>query len=269
MIIACITILLGTIYPIIIEVITDKRISVGAPYYNSTALPILLPGFLLMSVAPVLSWQSNRLPKYKIYFISFILLSFLSLIIVYLTNFNIWAFVGISLSFIIIAGSLISMYFNIIKFNLNNFFYYNNALIAHIGVGITILGITCSSIYQSENNEAFMVNETKIIGSYSLTLKNVKTIEKNNFQELMAKFVVSNNGSLSKEMYPSKRYYYVSKVITTEASIFHDWFRDFYIILGDQKNEKWNVKIYQNPLVSFIWLGVILMIFSGLKGIRK
>ena len=269
MIIACITILLGTIYPIIIEVITDKRISVGAPYYNSTALPILLPGFLLMSVAPVLSWQSNRLPKYKIYFISFILLSFLSLIIVYLTNFNIWAFVGISLSFIIIAGSLISMYFNIIKFNLNNFFYYNNALIAHIGVGITILGITCSSIYQSENNEAFMVNETKIIGSYSLTLKNVKTIEKNNFQELMAKFVVSNNGSLSKEMYPSKRYYYVSKVITTEASIFHDWFRDFYIILGDQKNEKWNVKIYQNPLVSFIWFGVILMIFSGLKGIRK
>ena len=269
MIIACITILLGTIYPIIIEVITDKRISVGAPYYNSTALPILLPGFLLMSVAPVLSWQSNRLPKYKIYFISFILLSFLSLIIVYLTNFNIWAFVGISLSFIIIAGSLISMYFNIIKFNLNNFFYYNNALIAHIGVGIAILGITCSSIYQSENNEAFMVNETKIIGSYSLTLKNVKTIEKNNFQELMAKFVVSNNGSLSKEMYPSKRYYYVSKVITTEASIFHDWFRDFYIILGDQKNEKWNVKIYQNPLVSFIWLGVILMIFSGLKGIRK
>ena len=67
MLIACITILLGTIYPIIIEVLTNKRMSVGAPYYNSTVLPILLPGFLIMSIAPMLSWQSNKLDKIKNY----------------------------------------------------------------------------------------------------------------------------------------------------------------------------------------------------------
>ena len=65
MIIACVTILLGTIYPIIIEVITNTRISVGGPYFNSTVIPIMLPGFLLMSIAPVLAWQSNRIRKAK------------------------------------------------------------------------------------------------------------------------------------------------------------------------------------------------------------
>ena len=96
MIIACLTILLGTIYPILIEVITNKRISVGAPYFNSTALPILLPGFLLMSIAPALSWQNNKLPKYKSYIFVFIALSLLSFIIVYLNAFNVWGFIGIS-----------------------------------------------------------------------------------------------------------------------------------------------------------------------------
>ena len=61
MIIATLTILLGTIYPIIIEVLTNNRISVGGPYFNSTVIPIMIPGFLLMSIAPILSWQTNKI----------------------------------------------------------------------------------------------------------------------------------------------------------------------------------------------------------------
>ena len=104
MLTACITILLGTIYPIIIEVLSNKRISVGTPYFNSTALPILLPGFLLMSIAPALSWQTNKLPKYKYYFLIFIFASLLTFFISFFTFFSIWGFVGISLSLIIIRS---------------------------------------------------------------------------------------------------------------------------------------------------------------------
>ena len=56
---------------------------------------------------------------------------------------------------------------------------------------------------------------------------------------------------------------------TTEAGIYHHWFKDFYIVLGSEQDGKWDVRFYQNPLVSFIWVGVIIMIFSGLMGIRK
>ena len=269
MIIACLTILLGTIYPIVIEVITNKRISVGAPYFNSTALPILLPGFLLMSIAPALSWQNNKLPKYKSYIFVFIALSFLSFIIVYLNTFNVWGFIGISLGLIIIFSSLLSVYFNYKKFGLRNFISHNNALLAHIGVGILILGITTSSVYKSEFSETFMINEKKQINNYSYTLLKLETNQDSNFQELVAVFSLYKDNKKIAEIKPSKRYYNVSKMITTEAGIYHSWFQDFYVIIGNEKDKIWSVKIYQNPLVSLIWIGVIIMVLSGFLGIRK
>jgi cytochrome c-type biogenesis protein CcmF len=269
MLIACITILLGTIYPIIIEVITNKRISVGAPYFNSTALPILLPGFLLMSIAPVLSWQTNKIPKFKLYILVFVLMGLLTFVISYFSIFNTWGFIGIFLSLLIVAASLVSIGGNYLIFGYKNFLINNNALLAHIGVGIAILGITCSSIFQTELNESFKLNQKISFNDYSFELEDIKIFEKENYQELIASFIVSKNNKVLTKINPGKRYYHVSKIITTEAGIYHHWFKDIYIVLGSEKNQKWSVKIYQNPLVSFIWIGVILMIFSGLLGIVK
>ena len=121
MLIACITILLGTIYPIVVEVLTNQRISVGAPYYNSTVLPILLPGFLIMSIAPMLSWQSNKLVKVKNYIYILIVISILTVLITYLTKFNIWGFIGTILSLWIIAASLLSILHNCLKYKFKKF----------------------------------------------------------------------------------------------------------------------------------------------------
>jgi len=269
MLIACLTILLGTIYPIIIEVISGKRISVGTPYFNATVLPILLPGFLLMSVAPALSWQSNKLPEYKIYLIIFILMSALTAIFSYLTNFNTWGFVGITLSLLIIASSIVNIYFNYIRYKKNNFFIHNNSSLAHLGVGIAILGITCSSVFQVQHKLSFSKDDLLTINNYSLKLADIQISEKENFQELKAKFILLKNNKKISIIEPGKRYYHVSKIITTEAGIYHDWFQDFYIVLGNQKDNKWDAKIYQNPLVSFIWIGVMIMFVCGLIGIIK
>ena len=269
MLIACITILLGTIYPIIIEVLTNKRMSVGAPYYNSTVLPILLPGFLIMSIAPMLSWQSNKLDKIKNYIYILIVTSILTLLITYLTKFNIWGFTGTILGLWIIAASLLSILHNCLKYKFKKFFIYNNALIAHMGVGIMIIGITFSSIFQTKNNFTIQTGEIVNSGQYSLQLKNLQIEEKNNFQELLGIFLLHKKNEFLTTIKSSKRYYYVSKVITTEAGIYHDWFQDFYLVLGNEKNNKWSITIYHNPLVSFIWIGVMIMIFSGMVGIFK
>ena len=269
MLIACITILLGTIYPIIIEVLTNKRMSVGAPYYNSTVLPILLPGFLIMSIAPMLSWQSNKLVKVKNYIYILIVISILTVLITYLTKFNIWGFIGTILGLWIIAASLLSILHNCLKYKFKKFFIYNNALIAHMGVGIMIIGITFSSIFQTKNNFTIQTGEIVNSGQYSLQLKNLKIEEKNNFQELLGIFLLHKKNEFLTTIKSSKRYYYVSKVITTEAGIYHDWFQDFYLVLGNEKNNKWSITIYHNPLVSFIWIGVMIMIFSGMVGIFK
>ena len=128
MIIACLTILLGTIYPIVIEVLTGSRISVGGPYFNSTVLPIMLPGFLLMSVAPVLSWQTNKLKKHKIYLAFFFTMSLIVLVISSFTNFN-SCFVKSLFNFDIYTGVgnkpciFTLSIFNQIKYYLNVYIY--------------------------------------------------------------------------------------------------------------------------------------------------
>ena len=268
MLVACFTVLLGTIYPIIIEVITNERISVGEPYYNSTVLPIILPGLLLMSIAPALSWQSNKLYNSKVYFYILFLVSVICILISLFSDLNAWGFIGIFTGLWIIFASLYSIK-NKQKLNLYTVFINNNSLLAHLGVGILIIGITCSSVFKSEYQKNIKVNEKINFGNYKLELEKIETLEKNNYQSLIGVFALYNEKKLLSKIKPEKRYYYVSKTITTEAGIYHNIFQDFYIVLGEKQNDFWKIKIYQNPLINLIWLGAFIMFFSGLISLRK
>lgn len=269
MIIAMLTILLGTIYPIIIEVLTNTRISVGGPYFNSTVLPILLPGFLLMSVAPALSWQSNKIKKFRNYVITFLFLSLFVCLHAYFTDFNIWGFLGLILGLWIILASILSIILRY-KFLFSfNFLKSINSFVAHIGVGIMIIGITFSSVYQNEYNFNISAGDKVDVDGNILKLENVKVIEEKNYQSLKATFSITKGKELVDYILPAKNFYPVSKMITTEAGIYHDWLKDIYMILGNEQDGVWSVKVYLNPLVSFIWIGVFIMIFSGFIAIFK
>ncbi len=269
MIIATLTILLGTIYPIIIEVLYNKRISVGGPYFNSTVIPIMIPGFLLMSVAPILSWQTNKINNSKKYVLTFIILSVLVLIQSYFLDFNTWGFVGILLGFWIILASIIAIFSSYkIKINIK-FFKIINPHVAHIGVGIAIIGITCSSVFQNELDFNLNEGDKFIINGKTVLFEKIETTNEINFQSLRGKFLFDIEKNQSKEIKAGKNYYPVSKMITSEAGILHQWNKDIYFILGDQKNNEWFVKVLINPFVSFIWLGVIIMIYSGLIAVSR
>jgi cytochrome c-type biogenesis protein CcmF len=269
MMIAVLTILIGTIYPIIIEVLTNTRISVGGPYFNSTVLPILLPGFLLMSVAPVLSWQTNKIKKFRIYVIFFLILSFIITIQSYLTTFNPWGFIGLMLGSWIIIGSLISIILKY-KFSLTSKYIKSiNSFTAHIGVGIMIIGVTYSSVYQKEYDFNIKIGDEVIIENQLLKFDEIKIVNQENYQSLRAIFSLKNNNEIISYIEPGKNYYPVSKMITTEAGIYHDWLKDIYITLGSETNNLWFVRVYINPLVSFIWIGVFIMIFASIISVLK
>ncbi len=269
MIIATLTILLGTIYPIIIEVLYNKRISVGGPYFNSTVIPIMIPGFLLMSIAPILSWQTNKINNSKKYVLAFIILSVLVLIQSYFLDFNPWGFVGLLLGFWIILASIIAIFSSYkIKINIK-FFKIINPHVAHIGVGIAIVGITCSSVFQNELDFNLSEGDKFNINGKTVLFEKIETTNQVNFQSLRGKFLFDIEKNQSKEIEAGKNYYPVSKMITSEAGILHQWNKDIYFILGDQKNNEWFVKVLINPFVSFIWLGVIIMIYSGLIAVTR
>jgi cytochrome c-type biogenesis protein CcmF len=269
MMIAVVTILIGTIYPIIIEVLTNKRISVGGPYFNSTVLPILLPGFLLMSIAPVLSWQTNKIKKFRIYVIFFLILSLVITIKSYLTAFNPWGFIGLMLGSWIIVGSLISIILRY-KFSLTSKYIKSiNSFTAHIGVGVMIIGVTYSSVYQKEYNFNIKIGDEVTIQNQLLKFDEIKIIDQENYQSLRAVFSLKKNNKIVSYISPGKNYYPVSKMITTEAGIYHDWLKDVYITLGSETNNLWFVRVYINPLVSFIWIGVFIMIFASIIAVTK
>ena len=269
MIIATLTILLGTIYPIIIEVLYNKRISVGGPYFNSTVIPIMIPGFLLMSIAPILSWQTNKINNSKKYVLAFIILSVLVLIQSYFLDFNTWGFVGLLLGFWIILASIIAIFSSYkIKINIK-FFKIINPHVAHIGVGIAIIGITCSSVFQNELDFNLNEGDKFNVNGKTVLFEKIETTNQINFQSLRGKFLFDIEKNQSKEIEAGKNYYPVSKMITSEAGILHQWNKDIYFILGDQKNNEWFVKVLINPFVSFIWLGVIIMMYSGLIAVSR
>ena len=107
------------------------------------------------------------------------------------------------------------------------------------------------------------------IDNIDIFLEDAVLKNKSNFQELRVKFSIQKNNLEIAKIYAGKNYYFVSKIITTEAGIFHDWLRDVYIVVGDQNNENFQLKIYINPLVSFIWLGIMIIVISGIIGIIK
>ena len=268
MIIATLTILLGTIYPIIIEVLYNKRISVGGPYFNSTVIPIMIPGFLLMSIAPILSWQTNKINNSKKYVLSFIILSILVLIQSYFLDFNTWGFIGLLLGFWIIVSSIIAI-FSSYKIKTNfKFLKIINPHIAHIGVGIAIIGITCSSVFQNELDFNLNEGDEFKVNGKTVLFEEIETTNQINFQALRGKFLFDIGKNQSK-IETGKNYYPASKMITSEAGILHQWNKDIYFILGDQKNNEWFVKVLINPFVSFIWLGVIIMVYSGLIAVTR
>ena len=269
MIIATLTILLGTIYPIIIEVLYNKRISVGGPYFNSTVIPIMIPGFLLMSIAPILSWQTNKINNSKKYVLAFIILSVLVIMQSYFLDFNTWGFVGLLLGFWIILASIIAIFSSYkIKINIK-FFKIINPHVAHIGVGIAIIGITCSSVFQNELDFNLNEGDKFNVNGKTVLFEKIETTNEINFQSLRGKFLFDIEKNQSKEIEAGKNYYPVSKMITSEAGILHQWNKDIYFILGDQKNNEWFVKVLINPFVSFIWLGVIIMMYSGLIAVSR
>ena len=144
-----------------------------------------------------------------------------------------------------------------------------NVYVAHIGVGILIIGITVSSVFKTEESHIIKEGESIEVSDVNILLNNVKSSQDKNFEKLRAKFVIKKNTKNIGVIEAGKNYYLVSKVITTEAGILHQWFRDIYIVVGDKYENEWSIKVHINPLVNLIWFGSFIMFLSGLIGVVK
>ena len=132
-----------------------------------------------------------------------------------------------------------------------------------------IIGVTYSSVYQKEFNFNMKIGDEVAIEDQLLKFDEIKIANQENYQSLKAIFSLTNNNEIIGYIDPGKNYYPVSKMITTEAGIYHALFKDIYITLGSETDNQWFIKVYINPLVSFIWIGVLIMIFASIVAVIK
>lgn len=254
-----ITILLGTLYPIILDALNLGKISVGEPYFNTIFIPIMLPLLVLMGLAPHVNWgnQSYKslVKKCKP---TLILSGTLSFAIPWLTGFEFhWlATLGMMVSLWIIFSTL---HYLLQHRNIN----HASMLIAHLGIAILVLGITVNKSYSVERQVKLLPGETVSLAGYQFTLKNISESKGANYKSINAAFSVSHH-SHSKQVSAEQRIYTHDQILSKTGILFNGW-RDIYIALGASLPDGgWSVRIYYKPLVRWIWAGGFLLLFGGL-----
>ena len=265
MVVVCATVFLGTIYPLLIEALTSNKISVGEPFYNSTVIPIIVPAILVMGVGPLLSWtKEDKLKIFKKIFPSILFTGIMTILIfLFYQSYSAIGITGIILAFWIISNNLLMIF----KKSRN---YSTSMIISHLGVGLLILGITGSSVWQIEKITKMQIEDQIKIEKYTIVFEKIDEIKGANYVALQGNFLVyDEEKNVITKLKPQKRFYPITNNFTTEASIHTNLLRDLYIVLGDGNlKDGWVVKFYYNPLVVWIWIGALVIFFGGIISIN-
>jgi cytochrome c-type biogenesis protein CcmF len=219
-----------------------------------------------MGIGPMLSWggKNNFIIIKKILpsiFLTIVMTIFIFLIYKKLTP---MAVIGILLSFWIISNNLFLLYER--KFN-----YSIGMIVAHLGVGLLILGITASSVWQVEKIYRMKIKNEIEINKYKIVFDKINEIKGPNYLALRGNFLVyDKKNKLITTLEPENRFYPIVGSFTSEASIHTNLYRDLYIVLGEgNKINGWTVRIYYNPLVIWIWIGSLIIFIGGLISMKS
>ena len=261
MVVVCSTVFLGTIYPLLVEALTDNKISVGEPYYNSTVIPIMIPAILVMGIGPILGWgKENKSKILKKIFPSILLTTIMTIFIFFIyQSYSVIGIAGIILAFWIISNNLMILFKKTKKNPVG-------MIIAHLGIGLLILGITGSSVWQKEKITRMKIDSETKIEKYNIVFKKIDEITRLNYVALQGNFIVyDEKKAIVAKLKPENRFYPITKNFTTEASIHTNLLRDLYIVLGEGNlSDGWVIRIYYNPLVIWIWIGALIIFLGGI-----
>ena len=261
---ATFTILLGTMYPLFLDILGLEKISVGVPYYNAVFVPLMIPLILLVGYVPILLSRTSIDSQLVQILIIFVISIFLSLIF---SVQSILFFIGIFSAVWIIANILFDFYRssdNSLKIRRRVGMYF-----AHFGLAIFIIGASVSESNKIEKEFTLEIGETKKVGVFDYRFENLREFKSNNYDAIIASIIVSKGDRFITEINPEKRLYHSSDSPMTEAGINGRLDRDLYVSLGNMVSDnKWSMRIYDKPLIRLIWIGTIFMILGAIFSIR-
>jgi cytochrome c-type biogenesis protein CcmF len=269
--VAVFTILLGTLYPLIIEVLGLGKLSVGAPYFNTVFTPFALLLLFFIGISYLIPWNSIAHVYLVKKIISLLAISFTlsALLIIWFSNGLKWKVIfGLTLALWIILNTWQHIFESCKKkLGFKKIIKTQGAmLLAHLGVAILSIGIILSSYYSLERDVLMTVGDRLRVGSYQFKLQAIFALQGPNYTG--AKADLQRVNKVNMHLSPELRYYPVADMVLSKPAIEAGLWRDLYIALAEPVGDKtWALRFYYKPFIRWIWMGGLLMIFGGIWAI--
>ena len=265
LVVAAASVLLGTLYPLLIDALNLGKISVGPPYFNAVFVPIMVPVLFLMAIGPWANWKSTNLNALlkRLWLAAVVAVVAAILIPRMMGEFTILTALGFLLSFWIIASGVLQIIrqFKVGKPTRS----FIGMQLGHVGIAVFVIGVTMVGAYQEEKDVRMAPGDTVSVGGYQIRLVEVRPAQGPNYQATRGTFELGRHGKAEEILYPEKRNYDSSTMPMTEAAIDAGLTRDIYVSLGEPlEGNAWAVRVYYKPFVDWIWGGCLLMALGGL-----
>lgn len=268
------TVLLGTLYPLILDGLTGAKISVGPPFFNATFGPIFGLAVLVMVVGPLTPWKTGNLATTFKRLLPALLAAMAGMGVAYMgqpKGANPLAIIGFALGFWVMGGTLyqyaVQAGFGTRGLTFARLRALPNRLhgmtLAHFGMAVIVLGVTGNTAWTEEYLGLMNMGDEAKLGGYTFTLKGVSEHQGPNYVALRGHFTVEEKGKAFM-LAPELRIYQSPPQTTTEAGIKPTLFGDVFAAIGEPKDDgRIGVRLYVKPLVSWIWVGALLVAFGG------
>ena len=273
---ACATVFVGTLYPLALEVLTDEKISVGAPFFNLTFAPLFVPLLLVVPLGPLMPWKRGDLLAVvqRLMGAGIAALIAIAGTLAVTSGGPVLAALGVGLAAYVMVGSLTDFAerTGLLRLPLSTALTRARGLprsafgtmIAHFGLGVSLLGIVCAATWGTEKIVSLKPGATVSLRSYDLSFDGLVARLGPNYRETIAKFSVRQGGNVIGTMEPAKRSFQARQSSTTEAALLTRGASQLYLSLGDPGDDgSLAVRLYHKPLVLLIWIGTLIMFIGG------
>ena len=274
--VAAASVMLGTLYPLLLDALGLGKISVGPPYFESVFVPLMAPAVFLMGVGPLARWREASVPDLARRLRWALLASLLAAGVSLAAGGSMLSSLGILLAAWVAASTVVSLRERLRHVSgswpqrivrLRTLLPRGEwgMLMAHLGVGVFIFGVTMVKTWEIERDVRMQPGDTATLGSYTFRFDGAGEITGANYLGVRATLQVSRDGKDIATLHPEKRVYTVQGTSLTEAAIDIGWTRDLYVSLGEPVGETaWAVRLQVKPFIDWIWGGALLMALGGL-----
>ena len=256
-------VLIGTVYPIFLDVLSSQKISVGPPFYHKLIIPFLIPFLFIMAIGPKLKWIKSNLEN-KIYLIFLLIISILSSYLI-VKNFDYNFLINtilISSAFYLFFATLRDFFTNKLKNISQN--------ISHFGFSLLILSILFNNLFSTEIITNLKVGETFENSKTKIVFENINQKVENNYKSIVGNFSIKSSNEKMENFFPELRIYNQPNIVTSEADIKTTLISDKFIVINLVQNQDYfNVRYQVKPFMLWIWISVLIISFGGLMSFIK